>query len=81
MEHIGGNAKQALASLVERIEKLNDEKRELQSDIKDIYVEAKDAGFHPAVLRLIVKIRGEDKATREEREALLDQYMHALGML
>jgi uncharacterized protein (UPF0335 family) len=76
----GGIAADRLWSLVERIERLEEEKRSLSNDIKDIYQEAKSAGFDPKVLRQLIKIRREEPAEVEEQETLLDVYRRALGM-
>lgn len=78
---IGNNAAERLRSLVERIERLEEERRGLGSDIKDIYTEAKSAGFDPAVLKTIVRDRRKDAAEVAEREALMDIYKRALGMI
>lgn len=76
----GGIAADRLRSLVERIERLEEEKRSLSNDIKDIYQEAKSAGFDCKVLRQLIKIRREEPAEVEEAETLLDVYRRALGM-
>ena len=70
-----------LLSIIERIEALEAERKNLGEDIKDIYKEAKSAGFDAPTIRLIIKRRAEDEAKREEREALLETYMAALGQL
>lgn len=70
-----------LLSIVERIEALEEERRGLAGDIKDIYAEAKSAGYNPKALRAIVAERREDAAERAQRLALLDTYRAALGML
>lgn len=70
-----------LRSIVERVERLHEEKKALESDIKEIYAEAKANGFDTKVLRHIVKLRGKDKSEREEFEAIVELYMDALGML
>jgi uncharacterized protein (UPF0335 family) len=69
------------ASLVdaERIERLNEEKKALGEDIKEVFAEAKGNGFDPKILRKIVSIRGQDLETRAEEETILDLYMAALG--
>lgn len=69
-----------LRSFVERIERLEADKRAIADDIKDVFAEAKGNGFDVKVLRQVIRIRRQDKAEREEREAILDLYMHALGM-
>jgi uncharacterized protein (UPF0335 family) len=70
-----------LRAFIERIEKLEEEKRAIADDIKDVYGEAKGTGFDPKILRKIVSLRRQDKAKREEEEAILELYMSALGML
>lgn len=70
-----------LLSIIERIEALEAEKKNLAEDVKDIYKEAKSAGFNAPTIRLIIKRRAEDEAKREEREALLEIYLNALGQL
>ncbi len=69
-----------LKSFVERIEKLTEEKQALQGDISDIYSEAKGVGYDTRTIRKVIAIRKMDKADREEQEALLDTYCHALGV-
>jgi uncharacterized protein (UPF0335 family) len=69
-----------LRSFVERIERLEEEKKALQEDIKEVYSEAKGNGFDVRILRKIVSIRKRDKDDLDEEEALLDVYMRALGM-
>ncbi len=77
----GGVSAGQLQSIIERIERLEEEKAALAADIRDIYAEAKANGFDPKVLRQVLKIRRMDKADRDEQEALLDTYLHALGMV
>ena len=80
MSDIGHNiAHERLASLIQRIERLEEEKKALASDIKDIYAEAKGAGFDPKVMRKLIALRKLDPAEIEEQEALLDVYRRALG--
>ena len=74
-------AKDQLRSIIERIERLEEEKQALADDIKEVYGEAKANGFDTKILRTVVKLRKEDANERQEREALLDLYMHALGMV
>jgi len=74
-------AKEQLRSIVERIERLEEEKQALADDIKEVYAEAKGNGFDTKTLRQVVRLRKQDMAERQEREALLDLYMHALGMV
>lgn len=81
MTNIGDNAKQQLLSIIERVEHLEEERRILASDIKEILAEAKGNGFDTKALKTIVRLRKMDKQLREEFEAILDTYMHALGMV
>jgi uncharacterized protein (UPF0335 family) len=76
----GGVAADRLRSLVERIERLEEERRALANDIKDIYAEAKSAGFDVKVLRQLIRLRRQEPAEIEEQESLLDVYRRALGM-
>jgi uncharacterized protein (UPF0335 family) len=76
----GGIAVDRLRSLVERIERLEEERKALSSDIKDIYAEAKSAGFDPKVLKQLIRIRKQEAAEVEEQETMLDIYRRALGM-
>ena len=69
-----------LKDLIERIERLEEEKAGIAGDIKDVYAEAKSNGFDTKALRRIVSIRKQDHAERQEQEAILDLYMQALGM-
>jgi uncharacterized protein (UPF0335 family) len=70
-----------LKSFVERIEKLEEERRAIGSDIKDVYSEAKGVGYDVKTMRKIVSLRQMDAADRAEQETLLDTYKHALGMV
>ena len=70
-----------LKSLVERIERLEEEKKAIAGDIREVYAEAKANGFDSKILRKVITIRKKDHAEREEEEALLSLYMHALGMV
>lgn len=69
-----------LRSLVERIERLEEEKRTISDDIKDIYAEAKGNGFDTKAIRTIIALRKKDAAERDEEETILDLYKAALGM-
>ncbi|MEH3146822.1 MAG: DUF2312 domain-containing protein [Methylobacterium frigidaeris] len=69
-----------LKSIIERIERLEEEKAGLAGDIKDVYAEAKANGFDTKVLRKIVSLRKRDHDERQEEEAILELYMQALGM-
>jgi uncharacterized protein (UPF0335 family) len=74
-------AKGQLKSLVERIERLEEEKKTIAGDIKEVYAEAKANGFDTKILRKVIAIRKKDRHEREEEEAILDVYLSALGML
>jgi uncharacterized protein (UPF0335 family) len=76
----GGIAADRLRSLVDRIERLEEERKALGNDIKDIYAEAKSAGFDVKVLRQLIRVRKQEAAEVEEQESLLDVYRRALGM-
>lgn len=77
---LGGNSKEQLKSYISRIESLEEEKKTFVDDIRDVYAEAKSAGFDPKVMRAIVRRRKDpDKAA--ELEALIETYMEALGPL
>jgi len=69
-----------LRSIIERVERLESEKKALSDDIKDIFAEAKSAGFDVKIIRQIIRLRKDDPAEREEQETLLDLYKRALGM-
>lgn len=83
MTEIGHNsiAKDQLKSIIERVERLEEDKAAIGSDIKDVYAEAKGNGYDVKALRRIVALRKQDPDKRAEQEAILDTYMHALGML
>ncbi len=80
MPDVGGIAAETLRSFVERIERLEDEKKALTDDIRDVYAQAKGSGFDLKVLRQIVRLRKMNSAERQEQETLLDVYKRALGM-
>jgi len=74
-------AKDHLKAVVERVERLEEEKKAIADDIRDVYAEAKANGFDVKALRTIVRLRKQDTDERKEQEAILETYMHALGML
>ncbi|EJW11143.1 hypothetical protein A33M_3404 [Rhodovulum sp. PH10] len=74
-------AKDQLKAFVERIEKLEEEKKAIAEDIKDVYAEAKGNGYDTKALREVVRLRKQDKDERAEHEAILDTYLSALGMI
>ena len=81
MPDVGGVAGERLKSFIERIERLEEERRALGEDIKEVYAEAKGTGFEPKIMRQLIKIRKMDKDEHDEQESLLDLYKRALGML
>jgi uncharacterized protein (UPF0335 family) len=81
MPDVGGIAGERLKSFIERIERLEEEKRALQEDIKEVFAEAKGDGFDTKIMRQILKIRRMDKDDLDEQETLLDVYKRALGMI
>jgi len=74
-------AKDQLKAFVERVERLEEEKKAIADDIRDVYAEAKGNGFDVKALRAIIRMRKEDAEKRREHEAIVETYMHALGML
>ena len=80
MVEVGGIAAERLRQLIERIERLEDEKAAMAADIREIYAEAKAVGFDAKIMRQIIKLRKMDTADQQEMEALIDTYKHALGM-
>ena len=81
MADVGGIAGERLRSFIERIERLEEEKRTLAEDIKEVFAEAKGNGFDTKIMRQIIRIRRMDKDDLDEQETLLDIYKRALGML
>ena len=77
---IGGIATDRLRSLIERIEHLEEEKRGVAEDIKDIYIEAKSAGFDTKIMKTIIKLRKMNAADRDAQELMLDTYRKALDV-
>ncbi len=77
----GGIAGDQLKSIIERIERLEEEKSGIASDIKDIFAEAKGNGYDVKTLRKVISLRKKDAAERDEEEHLLDTYKRALGMI
>ncbi len=80
MAEIGGIAADRLRTFVERIERLEEEKAAITADIREVYAEAKGAGFDAKILRQIVRLRRLDQADRREQEALLELYKRALDL-
>jgi uncharacterized protein (UPF0335 family) len=69
-----------LKAFIERIERLEDEKKALDDDIKEVYAEAKGTGFDTKIMRKIISLRKKDHAERQEEEAIMELYLQALGM-
>ena len=81
MPDVGGIAGERLKSFIERIERLEEEKKTIAEDIKEVYAEAKGTGFDTKIMRQIIRIRKMDQDDLDEQETLLDVYKRALGML
>lgn len=81
MSTLQSSAQKQLRQLVEQIERLEEEKKQLASDVRDKYLEAKAVGFDVKALRQIVRLRKKSSEERKEEESILEVYMHALGML
>ena len=80
MAEQGAIAAGQLRSLVERIERLEEEKTAIAGDIRDVYAEARANGFDTKVMRQVIRLRKQDVGARQEEEAIRDLYLHALGM-
>jgi uncharacterized protein (UPF0335 family) len=81
MPDVGGIAGDQLKSFIERIERLEEERKTLSDDIKEVYAEAKGTGFDPKIMRQVIRLRRMDKGDLDEQDSLLDIYKRALGML
>ena len=81
MADVGGIAGDRLKSFIERIERLEEEKKALANDIKEVYAEAKGNGFDTKIMRQVIRLRRMDKDDLDEQDALIDIYKRALGML
>jgi uncharacterized protein (UPF0335 family) len=77
----GNVAAAELKQFIERIERLEEEKKAISDDIRDVFAEMKGRGFEVKAVRQIIKIRKQDASERQEQEAILEVYMQALGML
>ena len=80
MTDVGGIARERLRAIIERIERLEEEKAALADDIREIFLEAKSAGFDVRILRQVIRLRKLDSSDRQEQEAILDLYKRALDM-
>ena len=74
-------AKDQVRSIVERVERLNEQKKTISDDIGDVFTEAKSNGLDVRALRPLVRMRAQDSGKRAEQEAVLELYMHAMGMI
>ena len=81
IEPITTAANGKLKSLIERIERLEEDKAAISGDLKEVYAEAKGEGFDVKILRRVVRLRKQDRVRREEEEALIDLYIQAIGGL
>ena len=81
VDTLGVTAQGKLKSLVERIERLEEDKAAVANDLKEVYAEAKGEGFDTKILRKVVRLRKSDAAKRQEEEALIDLYVSAIGGL
>jgi uncharacterized protein (UPF0335 family) len=77
--HLTEATKEKLRQTIDRIERLEEEKKEIAEQVKEVYAEAKAFGFDTKALRQVIKIRKIDRAEREEQEMVLDTYLAALG--
>lgn len=81
MSTLQASAQKQLRQYIEQIERLEEEKKQLASDIRDKFLEAKAVGFDVKAMRQIIKLRKKSQTEREEENGILEVYMHALGML
>jgi uncharacterized protein (UPF0335 family) len=81
MSDAHGVTRDQLRAFVERIERLEEEKKTISDDIKDVYGEAKGMGFDTKILKKVIVLRKKDEQERMEEDAILDTYLHALGMI
>lgn len=80
MAEVGGIAGGHLRSLIERIERLQEDRSAVNADIREVYAEGKAAGFDVKIMRQVVRLRRMEKADRDEQETLLELYRRAIGM-
>jgi uncharacterized protein (UPF0335 family) len=76
---LNGTAQSQLKTVIERIERLEEDKAAVMADLKEVFAEAKGNGFDVKILRKVIRLRKQDKAKRQEEEALLDLYLSAIG--
>lgn len=80
MSDIGHNSTSQIRSFVERVERLEEKKKTISEDIKEVYSEAKANGFDTKIMRKVIALRKKDAADRQEEQAMIDTYLAALGM-
>ena len=76
---LNGTAQSQLKTVIERIERLEEDKAAVMADLKEVFAEAKGNGFDVKILRKVIRLRKQDKAKRQEEDALLDLYLSAIG--
>jgi len=76
---LNGTAQTQLKTIIERAERLNEDAAAISADLKEVFAEAKGNGFDPKIIRKVIKIRAQDRAKRQEEEAVLDLYLSAIG--
>lgn len=81
MTSLQASAQNQLRQFIEQIERLEEEKKALAADIRDKFLEAKATGFDPKIMKQVIRLRKQTKDDRDEQDAVLDTYLHALGML
>lgn len=81
MTDVHGVARDQLRAFIERIERLEEEKKTIADDIKDVYAEAKGTGFDTKILKKVIALRKKDEQERMEEDAILETYLAALGMI
>jgi uncharacterized protein (UPF0335 family) len=81
IDTLNSTAQGKLKSIIERIERLEEDKAAVANDLKEVYAEAKGEGFDTKILRKVVRLRKQDTAKRQEEEALIDLYISAIGGL
>ncbi len=81
IDTLNSTAQGQLKSFIERIERLEEDKAAVSADLKDVYAEAKGTGFDVKILRKVIRLKKQDKAKRQEEEALIDLYLSAIGEL
>ncbi|HTK36137.1 MAG TPA: DUF2312 domain-containing protein [Caulobacteraceae bacterium] len=81
VEVLNATAQTRLKTIIERIERLEEDKAAIMADLKEVYAEAKGEGFDSKIIRKVVRMRKQDKAKRQEEEALIDLYLSAIGGL